>query len=113
MKIEKTLMSGSTPLLVLSLLKDGDKYGYEMAEELARRSDNTFQLKEGTLYPLLHTLEKDGLVVSYTKEAAGGGQRKYYRLTEDGRGHLEQRREEGRVFSQKVNAVIGTAPCVG
>ena len=58
MKIEKSLLSGSTPMLVLSLLTDGDKYGYEMVEELSRRSDDTFQLKEGTLYPLLHTLEK-------------------------------------------------------
>ena len=58
MKIEKSLLSGSTPMLVLSLLKDGDKYGYEMVAELTKRSDDTFQLKEGTLYPLLHTLEK-------------------------------------------------------
>ena len=65
MKIEKSLLSGSTPLLVLSLLKDGDKYGYEMVTELALRSDDTFQLKEGTLYPLLHTLEKNKFVTSY------------------------------------------------
>lgn len=111
MKIEKSLLSGSTPLLVLSLLKDSDKYGYEMAEELARRSDNTFELKEGTLYPLLHTLEKNGLVKSYTKEAPGGRQRKYYRLTEDGRGQLERKTEEWKLFSEKVNAVIGATPC--
>ena len=53
MKIEKSLLSGSTPLLVLSLLKDGDKYGYQMIEELRCRSDVTFSLKAGTLYPLL------------------------------------------------------------
>ena len=111
MKIEKSLLSGSTPMLVLSLLKDGDKYGYEMAEELARRSDNTFELKEGTLYPLLHTLENNGLVKSYSKEAESGRQRKYYQLTEEGRGQLEQKTEEWRIFSQKVNAVIGAAPC--
>ena len=72
MKIEKSLLSGSTPLLVLSLLKDADMYGYEMADTLARRSDDTFELKEGTLYPLLHTLEKNKLVISYTKEGPGG-----------------------------------------
>ena len=44
MKIEKSLLSGSTPMLVLALLKDGDKYGYEMIEELDRRSDHTFEL---------------------------------------------------------------------
>ena len=110
MKVEKSLLSGSTPLLVLSLLKDGDKYGYEMAEELSLRSDKTFELKEGTLYPLLHTLEKNGLVSSYTKES-GGRARKYYRLTEDGRGELEHKTQEWRLFTEKVNAVIGAAPC--
>ena len=61
MKVDKSLLSGSTSLLVLSLLKDGDKYGYQMADELAERSDHTFELKEGTRYPLLHSLEKEGL----------------------------------------------------
>lgn len=107
MKIEKSLLSGSTPLLVLSLLKDGDKYGYEMADELAKRSDDTFQLKEGTLYPLLHTLEKNGLVKSYTKEGPGGRERRYYHLTEDGRSQLEHKTQEWKLFSEKVNAVIG------
>lgn len=111
MKIEKSLLSGSTPLLVLSLLRDGDKYGYEMAETLAQRSDNTFQLKEGTLYPLLHALEKKRLVESYTKESPEGRQRKYYRLTEDGRDQLEHKTQEWKLFSEKVNAVIGAAPC--
>lgn len=107
MKIEKSLLSGSTPMLVLSLLKDGDKYGYEMVAELARRSDDTFQLKEGTLYPLLHTLEKQHYVTSYTQQTSSGRERKYYRLTNDGRGYLEHKEEEWKLFSQKVNAVLG------
>ncbi len=109
MKIEKSLLSGSTPLLVLSLLSDGDKYGYEMVEELARRSDDTFQLKEGTLYPLLHSLEKEKYVTSYEKAAPSGRQRKYYRLTDNGRKQLVQKEQEWRLFSQAVNAVLGTA----
>ena len=107
MKIEKSLLSGSTPLLVLSLLKDGDKYGYEMIEELAKRSDDTFQLKEGTLYPLLHTLEK--LVTSYTKQTPTGRERKYYRLTADGLEQLEYKEKEWKLFSRTVNAVLGYA----
>lgn len=112
MKIEKSLLSGSTPLLILSLLKDSDKYGYEMIEELAKRSDDTFQLKEGTLYPLLHNLEKEGFVRSYTKNSPSGRERKYYHLTRSGRANLEQKEEEWLLFSQKVNAVIGAAPAV-
>ena len=110
MKIEKSLLSGSTPMLVLSLLKDGDKYGYEMVEELAKRSDDTFQLKEGTLYPLLHTLEKNRYVTSYVKQTASGRERKYYRLTSDGKRYLERKEDEWKLFSEKVNAVLG---CVG
>ena len=109
MKIEKSLLSGSTPLLVLSLLKDGDKYGYEMIEELAKRSDDTFQLKEGTLYPLLHTLEKEKLVTSYSKLTPGGRERKYYRLTGDGLAQLEYKEKEWKLFTQTVNAVLGYA----
>lgn len=109
MKIEKSLLSGSTPLLVLSLLKDGDKYGYEMIEELAKRSDDTFQLKEGTLYPLLHSMEKEKLVVSYTKQTPGGRERKYYRLTAEGLEQLEQKEREWKRFSRAVNGVLGYA----
>ncbi|MBE6959579.1 MAG: PadR family transcriptional regulator [Ruminococcaceae bacterium] len=110
MKIEKSLLSGSTPMLILSLLKDGDKYGYEMVETLAKRSDDTFQLKEGTLYPLLHALEKEKLVESYSKTAPNGRERKYYRLTKSGLEQLKSKEKEWRLFSEKVNAVLG---CVG
>lgn len=109
MKIEKSLLSGSTPMLVLSLLKDGDKYGYEMIEELARRSDDTFQLKEGTLYPLLHTLEKEKYVTSYIQQTPSGRERKYYRLTDLGLAQLEYKEKEWKVFSQTVNTVLGFA----
>ena len=109
MKIEKSLLSGSTPMLILSLLKDGDKYGYEMVETLAKRSDDTFQLKEGTLYPLLHALEKEKLVESYSKTAPNGRERKYYRLTRSGREQLEYKEKEWRLFSEKVNAVLSCA----
>ena len=106
MKIEKSLLSGSTPMLILSLLKDQDMYGYEMVAELARRSDDTFQLKEGTLYPLLHTLEKNKWVSAYTKQTANGRERKYYHLTDEGRDQLKMREAEWQLFSAKVNTVL-------
>ena len=56
-------------LLVLSLLAGEDMYGYQMIVELARRSDHTFEMKEGTLYPVLHGLERDGAVEAYQQEA--------------------------------------------
>ena len=59
-------------LLVLSLLAGEDMYGYQMIVELARRSDHTFEMKEGTLYPVLHGLERDGAVEAYQQEAPTG-----------------------------------------
>ena len=107
MKVDKSLLSGSTPLLILSLLKNEDMYGYQMVAELARRSDETFFLKEGTLYPLLHTLEKQGWVRSYAKQTPSGRERKYYRLTDEGRAQLQYKEKEWQLFSAKVNAVLG------
>lgn len=114
MKFEKTLVSGSTAMLVLSLLSDGDKYGYEMVLELARRSNNAFELKEGTLYPLLHALEKTGEVRAYEQTAPSGRERRYYTLTEHGKGRLAEKTEEWRFFSESVNAVLraASAPAV-
>ena len=109
MKVDKSLLSGSTTLLVLSLLQDGDKYGYEMIAELEKRSDATFELKEGTLYPLLHALENSNYVSSYQQETANGRQRKYYRLTPQGLDHLVEKTAEWTLFAEKVNAVIGSA----
>lgn len=105
MKIDKSLMSGSTTMLVLSLLADGEKYGYQMITELSRRSDDTFRMKEGTLYPILHGLERDGCVEAFQQEA-GGRTRRYYRITEKGRRLLEEKVKEWKLFSDKVNDLV-------
>lgn len=113
MTIEKSMLSGSTPMLVLSLLKDSDKYGYEMITELAKRSDDTFHLKEGTLYPLLHTMEQNHYVKSYIKEAPTGRSRRYYKITKSGLNYLEKKRDEWLYFTDKVNMVLETAETGG
>ena len=106
MRIDKTLMSGSTTLLLLSLLAEGEMYGYEIISTLAERSDRTFELKEGTLYPLLHSLERDNCVESFEKASPQGRMRKYYRITKKGRGLLEEKEQEWKLFSTKVNQVV-------
>ena len=88
MTIDKTLLAGSTATLILKLLDGQDMYGYQIIEELARRSDNTFQLKAGTLYPLLHGMEKKGLLESYEQNADSARIRKYYHLTGKGKKFL-------------------------
>ena len=61
-KPDKSLLSGSTTLLLLQLLSEREMYGYEMIETLRDRSQNVFELKAGTLYPLLHGLEEKGFL---------------------------------------------------
>ena len=99
---------GGIDLLILQLLSEKEMYGYEMVTELARRSQSVFQLKEGTLYPLLHRLEKEGAVTAY-EEKAEGRTRRYYRITRKGRGRLQQQKEEWREYAAAVNAVLCAA----
>ena len=84
MAIEKSLVSGSMTMLILKLLSEKDMYGYEMIDTLRQKSQNVFEMKAGTLYPLLHSLEDKGLLTVY-EQAAGGKTRKYYSLTKDGK----------------------------
>ena len=106
MKFDKGLVAGSSTMLVLALLERGDMYGYQMIEELSRRSNDTFQMKEGTLYPILHALEKDEYLTSYQQEAPTGRQRKYYRLTRKGKTLLDEKKAEWAKFHHGVNDVL-------
>ena len=93
-----------TSLLVLSLLQGQDLYGYQMITELERRSDHTFQMKEGTLYPVLKKLENGGYVTAYQAEA-NGRTRKYYRLTDAGRKRIRDFLEEWEEIERIYNFV--------
>ena len=97
-----------TQLLVLALLAGEDMYGYQMIVELARRSDHTFEMKEGT--PVLHGLERDGLVEAYQQAAPTGRMRKYYHLTRKGGAVLRTEAEAWRAYSGAVNAVLRSSP---
>ena len=85
MEIDTQFLKGSVSLLLLHLLSRGELYGYEILQEAARRSANAFDLKEGTLYPALHQLEKKGQIKSQWRTADNGRERKYYSLTPRGK----------------------------
>lgn len=106
MKIDKSLLSGSTAMLLLSLLRGGDKYGYEMITMLEAISNEVFQMKEGTLYPVLHNLEKKGFVKAYNQESETGRSRRYYHLTDKGARQLAEQTEQWEAFSGAVNTVL-------
>lgn len=101
------MRSGSTTILVLTLLDDEPMYGYQIVKELARRSGGYFQFKEGTLYPALHRLERDGLIRAEWRSEAGGPQRKYYSLTQKGRAELARSSKAWRTFSKKLLDLLG------
>ena len=114
MEADKSLVSGSMALLVLKLLEDGDKYGYQMTSELRQRSEDVFHLKAGTLYPLLHTLEEKGLVTAYEREAVAGRPLRDYHLTKGGVAALREKKAGGHAYANAVGRVLkGGACCAG
>ena len=105
MAVDKSLVSGSTAMLLLKLLSEKDMYGYEMIETLRERTQNVFELKAGTLYPLLHSMEAKALLSVYEKEV-GGKVRKYYSITKQGRKLLAEKQDEGKTYAHAVLSVL-------
>ena len=103
--IDKTLLSGSMGTMLLKLLSEKDMYGYEMIETLSERSQNVFELKVGTLYPLLHSLESKKYLVSY-EQAGYGKVRKYYSITGEGKKFLKSKLEEWDTYTAAVANVL-------
>lgn len=107
--MDKKYMAMGTSMLLLKLLEQQDMYGYQIIRELEKRSNHIFSLKEGTLYPLLHSLEQQGAVACQLRLAESGRQRKYYLITDQGRKLLRDKLDEWDVFQTAVNQVIGGA----
>ncbi|MGN0523336.1 MAG: PadR family transcriptional regulator [Eubacterium sp.] len=108
MKYSKELLKGSTTILVLSVLENKDLYGYMIIRELEIRSENAFEMSEGTLYPILHALEKEKLLESYWKEV-DGRRRKYYHITKKGLLQYQEQKQEWLAFSTDVKKVLNFA----
>ena len=107
MKIDKSLLSGSHAMLVLSLLSEREKYGYQIITELALRSDDTFQMKEGTLYPILYRLEDDGLIAAKWSQGEGRvAPKKIYEATEAGHQENIRRIMVWQEFEETVNTFL-------
>jgi PadR family transcriptional regulator PadR len=109
-KILKQLKMGTTEILILAALTHGDRYGYGISREVFERSNGFFEFKQGFLYPTLRRMEESGLVQSYWKDSvAGGPNRKYYRLTRQGRFRLKRREAAWTEFSHKFNHMLAAA----
>ncbi len=84
-KISADLLRGHTDTIILKLLMDGDKYGYEITKLIQTNSSGEYELKEATMYSSLKRLEGDGSITSYWGDETQGGRRKYYQITKKGK----------------------------
>jgi transcriptional regulator len=104
--MDSRLLSGTVEMLILEVLSETSLYGYRIVRSVLERSNGTFELKEGSLYPALHRLERQKLLTSFWEEA-DGRRRKYYKLTPAGKKMLAKKRKEWKQFSDGVNGVLG------
>lgn len=93
-------------MLILEVISKGPSYGYEIVQTVNQKSDGYFDLKEGSLYPALHRIERQGLLDSFWQEA-DGRRRKYYKINVAGRKALKAHRKDWGIFSSHVNGVLG------
>jgi PadR family transcriptional regulator PadR len=108
--ITRDLLRGSLELMVLSDLNSGSRYGYQILQSLRQRSGGRVDLKAGTLYPILHKLERDHCVESWWDESTGRD-RKFYALTDKGRAHLKDHASEWLDYVECVLGLLG--PVIG
>jgi PadR family transcriptional regulator PadR len=103
-------LKGGLTLLILATLRDGPAHGYGLARTIERRTENALQLREGTLYPALHGLERDGLIVSAWETPEKGRERKVYTLTLDGERKLAEWSRGWHQFAEAVARVLAPLP---
>ncbi len=99
------LLKGSTETLLLALLSEKPMYGYQIVKVMDQRSSGYFHLKEGTLYPALHRLERNGRLQGRWEQSDNGQSRRYYYITLTGRARLGAMLEEWHRFTKAVNLV--------
>jgi len=99
------ILKGHVAALVLAVVGEGPRHGYDIMKILSERSEGVFELGQGTIYPLLYALEEEGLVKS-SDEVVDGRRRRMYSLTSKGRKRLAEKRETWKVFQAAVNNVL-------
>lgn len=92
-KVSSDLLRGHTDTMILKLLISGDKYGYEISKLILANSNNEYELKESTMFSSLKRMENDGNVTSYWGDETQGGRRRYYRITDKGKGTYNENKK--------------------
>jgi len=105
MDLGKDLVAASATPLVLAILAEGESYGYAIIKRVSELSGGHLQWTDGMLYPVLHRLERNGLVAAKWGESDTGRRRKYYRLTREGRAQLDAERERWQVVDETLHRI--------
>ncbi|MFN7983694.1 MAG: helix-turn-helix transcriptional regulator [Vicinamibacterales bacterium] len=103
--MNKDLVAASATPLVLAILAEGDSYGYAIIKRVAELSGGHLQWTDGMLYPVLHRLERQGLVAAKWAAAETGRQRKYYRITKEGKSQLAAQRQQWQVVDDALRGI--------
>lgn len=108
MEIDKEVLKGCIDTILISLLNEIPMYGYELIKKTREISGETFEIKEGTLYLSLKRLEKNNYLESYWDDSeSGGGRRKYYKITPNGREYLYKKKKEWFLLNDVMNKFLG------
>ena len=112
MNISKDLVAASATPLVLAILSEGESYGYAIIKRVGELSGGELQWTDGMLYPVLHRLEKQGLIESYTETSDSGRRRKYYHLKRSGSKALAEHRDQWMLVHNTLQQLWERRPCV-
>lgn len=110
--VSKELVAASSRPVVLSVLASGESYGYAIIQEVKKRSGGSLEYTDGMLYPVLHRLEREGLIRSRWDSADTGRKRKYYRLSRDGAKALDLERQQWLSVHNTLAHLWGLKPCL-
>jgi PadR family transcriptional regulator, regulatory protein PadR len=108
--LDRELKKGSTEMLIMALVEERPRHGYEIARLIGERSEGVLQFHVASLYPLLYRMEKRGWIKGQWVEKAGQRRRRYYRLTAQGRAVLDEQRNTWNEFFAALNRVARIVP---
>ena len=111
--LDSQLQKGTTPMLVLAVIGEGELYGYQIAAQIRERSGGTFDPSEGSLYPVLHRLEADGALSATWRDSERGPRRRYYRLSAGGHRLLQESVAQWAAFASGIARVATPEPSRG
>lgn len=101
--ISSDIIRGHLDAIILRLIQEKDRYGYEISKEISRRTSDRFQIKEATLYAVFQRLEKKGLISSYEGDVSLGSKRRYYTILPLGRAFYREEMEEWRKTKEIID----------